>query len=142
MCFFGSTRVVRSIQDKPVVKGRLQGLWLRNGLVVLIHQPLLSHDPQGFVDRVQVRPGSLVRVPVVVGPGKVLSVVARKVHVVEGVVSWAVDELFQPVSSDHVTVMNEDGPDLDQSKEHHIQVLLHGANEDENTVNWLANKLD
>lgn len=80
-----------------------------------------------------------MRVPVVVGPGKVLSVVARKVHVVEGMVSWAVDELFQPVSSDHVTVVNEDGPNLDTSKERHVQILLHGADEDENTVNLLAN---
>jgi hypothetical protein len=38
------------------------------------------------------------------------------------------------VAGNHVAVVNEDGPDLNADEEEHVEVLLHGAEVDENTV--------
>lgn len=46
----------------------------------------------------------------------------------------AVDEFLRPMARNHVAVVNENGPDLDRSEENHVQVSLHGANEDEDAV--------
>lgn len=86
------------------------------------------------MDRVELGHGSTVGVPVVVGPCEVLAVVAGEEHVVESVVGRAVDELFEPMAGDHVAVVNEDGPDLDADEEEHVEVLLHRADVDKDTV--------
>jgi hypothetical protein len=46
----------------------------------------------------------------------------------------AVDKFLRPMARNHVTVVNEDGPDLDCNEENHVQVSLHGANEDEDAL--------
>lgn len=74
--------------------------------------------------RVERRVRRLVRAEVGVGPGEVLSVVDGEVHVVEGVMRGAVDELLDPVTRDHVAVVDEDGPDLDGHKQGHVQISL------------------
>lgn len=82
--------------------------------------------------------GRAVGAEVGVGPGEVLAVVDGEVHVVKGVVGRAVEELFRPVARDHVAVVDQDGPDLDGDEEDHVQVALHWADEDEETVRMLA----
>lgn len=73
-----------------------------------------------------------------VGPGEVLAVVDGEVHVVEGVMGGAVEELLGPVARDHVAVVDEDGPDLDGDEEDHVQVALHWADEDEEALGVLV----
>lgn len=82
--------------------------------------------------------GRAVGAKVGVGPGEVLAVVDGEVHVVQGVVGGAVEELFGPVARDHVAVVDQDGPDLDGNEEDHVQVALHWADEDEEAVQMLA----
>ena len=75
-----------------------------------------------------------MRVEVVVCPGEVLPVVASEVQMVQGMVSWAVEPALQPRIGDHVSVMDEYGPELDSNKEDCIEVLLHWADEDEHAT--------
>lgn len=75
-----------------------------------------------------------MRVKIVVGPGEVLAVVDGEVHVVQRVVCRAVDELLSPVSRNHVTVMNQDRPDLHEDEHDQVKVPLHRADEDEDVV--------
>lgn len=82
------------------------------------------------MDGIQLGTGLAVRVKVVVGPCKVLSVVAGEVHVMQRVVRRAVDKLFRPGAGNHVTVVDEDGPKLDHDEENGVEVLLHGADVD------------
>lgn len=70
-----------------------------------------------------------MRVEVVIAPSEVLAVVDGEVHVVQGVVSRAVDEFLCPVARDHVAVVDEDCPDLYGDEEHHVEVSVHGADE-------------
>lgn len=113
----------------------LLGLWLlRDGVSLLVHQTLLAHDAEGLVDGVQLGTGLSVGVEVVVGPGEVLAVVDGEVHVVQRVVRGAVDELLGPVTRDHVSVVDEDGPDLHQDEHDQVEVPLHGADEDKDVV--------
>jgi hypothetical protein len=60
----------------------LLALGLFDGVTILVRKSLLLHDPDSLVDGIQLGHGSSVGVPVVVGPGEVLAVVAGKVHVV------------------------------------------------------------
>jgi len=115
-------------------------LLLGHGVALLIHQSLFSHDLQRRVDRVQVRARCHVRVKEVVSPGEILPIVVVEIHVVQRVMGRAVDEFLEPVARDHVAVMDEDGPDLHENEQHHVQVLLHRADEDENT-GWALEKL-
>lgn len=73
-------------------------------------------------------------VPVAVCPCEVLAVVAGEEHVVKSVVGGAVDELLEPVTGNHVAIVDEDSPDLNADEEEHVEVLLHGADVDEDTV--------
>jgi hypothetical protein len=52
-----------------------------------------------------------------VRPGEVLAVVDGKVEVVERVVGGAVDDVLEPVARDHVRVVDEDGPDVDDDED-------------------------
>lgn len=72
-----------------------------------------------------------MRAEIVVGPGEVLPIVDGEVHVVQCVVRGAVDEPFRPMARNHVTVVDQDGPDLDSHEEDHVQISLHWANENE-----------
>jgi hypothetical protein len=109
-------------------------LGLLNGVAILVGKSLLLHDSNGLVDGIQLGHGSSVGVPVVVGPCEVLAIVAGEVHVVERVVGGAVDKLLEPVAGNHVAIVDEDGPDLNADEEEHVEVLLHGADVDEDTV--------
>ena len=109
-------------------------LGLLDGVTILVRKALLLHDSNGLVDGIQLGHGSTVGVPVVVGPCEVLAVVAGEVHVVESVMSGAVDKPLEPVAGDHVAVVNEDGPDLNADEEEHVEVLLHGADVDKDTI--------
>jgi hypothetical protein len=60
-----------------------------------------------------------------------LAIVARKVEVMQCMVRGRVDESLEEVARDHVAVVDEDGPDLDEDEEDEVEVLLHGADEDE-----------
>lgn len=101
---------------------------------ILIDKPLLPHSLERVMKRVELGLGGAVGAEVAVGPGEVLAVVDGEVHVVEGVVGGAVDVLLKPVARDHVAVVNEDGPDLHESEEGHVEVLLEGADEDEDAA--------
>lgn len=90
------------------------------------------------MEGVQLGLGCAVGAEVGVGPGEVLAVVDGEVHVVQGMVGGAVEELFRPVARDHVAVVDQDGPDLDGDEEDHVQVALHWADEDEQAVRLLA----
>jgi len=72
-----------------------------------------------------------VRAEIVVGPGEVLPIVDGEVHMVQCVVRGTVDELLRPMARDHVTVVNQDGPDLDSTEEGHVKMSLHWTNKDE-----------
>jgi hypothetical protein len=113
-------------------------LWLSNWVARLINQTLRPHNFECVVDGVEIGPGSAVRIEVVVAPGEVLAVVDSEVHVVQRVVSRAVDELFSPVAGDHVAVVDEDSPDLHSNEEKRVQVAVHWANEDECAGHVLA----
>ena len=93
------------------------------------------------MDGVQLGLGGAVGVEVVVAPSEVLSVVDSEVHVVQGVVRRAVDELLSPMAGDHVAVVNDNGPDLHYDEEHEVQVLLNGEDEGENTVLRVSREL-
>lgn len=82
------------------------------------------------MNRVKLRPRCPVRVKVVVTPGEVLPVIDREVHVVQRVVSRAIDEFLCPMARDHIAVVDEDRPDLHSDEKNHVQVAIHGANED------------
>lgn len=117
---------------------RLLLLRLGNGVARLVDKTLRPHDLERVVDGVELWPGRAVRVEVVVAPGEVLAVVDGEVHVVQRVVGWAVDELLGPVTGDHVAVVDEDGPDLHGDEEDHVEVPVHGTDEDEGAGHVLA----
>lgn len=106
-------------------------LLLRDELIVLVDETLCAQHLERVVQRVELRLRCAVRAKVAVGPGEVLAVVDGEVHVVQGVVGGAVEPLFCPVTLDHVAVVDEDGPDLHGYEERHVEVALHGAEEDE-----------
>lgn len=105
-------------------------LWLRDWVASLIDETLCPHDLESVVNGVQLRSRCTVRVEVVVTPSEVLSIVDGEVHVMQRVVSRAVDEFLGPVSRDHVAIVDEDGPDLYGDEENHVQVTVHWADED------------
>lgn len=109
-------------------------LGLLGGVALLVDKALLAHDLEGIVDGVELGAGVAVRVEFVVSPGEVLAVVASKVHVVERVVSWRVDNTLKPVAGDHVAVVDKDGPDLDEDEKNEVEVLLHWADINKNAV--------
>jgi hypothetical protein len=106
-------------------------LWLSNWVARLINQTLCPHNFECVVNGVEIGPGSAVRIEVVVAPGEVLAVVDSEVHVVQRVVSRAVDKLLGPVAGNHVAVVDEDSPDLHSNEEKRVQVAVHWADEDE-----------
>lgn len=79
-----------------------------------------------------------VRVEIDVGPGEILAIVDGEVHVAQRVMRGAIEEFFRPMARNHVAVVNKDGPDLDRTKEDHVQVSLHEANEDKDALEGLA----
>ena len=115
-------------------------LWLSNGVTCLVDKTLRPHKLKSIVDGIQLGPGCTVRVEVVVAPGKVLTVVDGKVHVVQGVVSGTVDELLGPVARDHVAIMDEDSPDLHSNEEDHVEIPVHGAEEYEGASHVLVDQ--
>lgn len=70
---------------------------------------------------------------VAIGPGKVLTVVDREVHVMQCMVRRAVEPFLGPMASDHVAVMYEDGPNLHSYKKTHVEVFLYRAEEHKDT---------
>ena len=52
----------------------------------------------------------------------------------------AVDVFFEPMARYHVAVVDEDCPDLYQNEHGHIEVLLHGADKNEDTKVKLLEK--
>lgn len=107
---------------------------------LLVDEALLAHDAQSLVNGVQLRAGLPVRVKVVVGPREVLAIVDCKVHVVQRVVGGTIDELLDPVARNHVSVVDQNGPDLDQNEHDQVQVSLHRADEDKDVVGQRLNK--
>src|SRR5690242_1063257 len=108
-------------------------LWLRNRVARLVYKALRPHDLESIVDGIELRPGCPVRVEIVVAPGEVLSVVDSKVHMVQRVVSRAIDKFLGPVARNHVAVMNEDRPDLHCNEKNQVEVSIHRADEHEST---------
>ena len=49
-------------------------------------------------------------------------------------VGGAVDDLLERVSGDHVRVVDEDGPEVDEDEEAEVEVALDGEEEDEQMV--------
>lgn len=92
------------------------------------------------MNRVKLRPWCPVRVKVVVTPGKILSVVDSKVHMMQRMVSGAVDEFLSPVTRNHITIVNEDGPNLHGDEKNHVEVPVHRADKDKSTDRLLVAK--
>lgn len=113
---------------------------LGNCISLFVYQPLLSHNPECIMKRIQIRTRRPMRLEVVVGPCKVLPVIDSEIHVMQCVVGRAVDILLKPVARDHVTIMDENCPHLHQNEKNHIQVLLHRANEDKHTITTLKDR--
>ena len=67
-------------------------------------------------------------------PGEVLSIVADEVEMVEGVMCWTVDHILKRMISDHVRVVNEDGPKVDEDEEDEVKVSLEGEDEDKKVI--------
>jgi len=67
-------------------------------------------------------------------PGEVLSVVADEVEMVESMMGWPVDHILKRVIGDHVRVVDEDGPEVDEDEEDEVEVTLEGENEDEEVI--------
>ena len=106
-------------------------LWLSNWVARLIDQTLSPHNLECIMNGVEIGHGCAVRIEVVVAPGEVLAVVDGEVHVVQRVVSRAVDKLLSPVARDHVAIVDEDSPDLHSNEENRVKVTVHWANENE-----------
>lgn len=45
-----------------------------------------------------------------------------------------VDDMFKRMTSDHVRVVDEDSPDVDENEHGEIEVSLHGEKEDEGVI--------
>lgn len=60
---------------------------------------------------------------------EVLAVVVVKEEVVVGVVSWAVDNTRQSAGDPVVTVVDRDGPDVDENVEGQVEHLVEGKQE-------------
>ena len=45
-----------------------------------------------------------------------------------------VDDVLERVAGDHVGVVDEDGPDVDEDEHGEVEVALHGEEEDEEVV--------
>lgn len=88
------------------------------------------------MERIQRRLRCPVRAETAIGPGEVLPIIDGEVHVVQGVVRGAVDQLLRPMARDHVTVVDQDGPDLDSNEEDHVQISLHWPDEDGDAVEF------
>ena len=89
-------------------------------ITLLVDKTLCPHHLESIVDGVERGLWGPVGAKIVIGPGKVLSVVDGKVHVVQRMVRGTVDELFGPMTRNHVAVVDEDGPDLDTDEENHV----------------------
>lgn len=90
------------------------------------------------MQRIELGLGCAMRAKVRIGPGKVLAVVDRKVHVVQGVMGGGVDEFLGPVAGDHVAVVDENGPDLDSHEEGEVEVTLDGEDEGEDAEPFVS----
>lgn len=60
---------------------------------------------------------------------EVLAIIVVEEEVVVGVVSWAVDDTRQTVGDAIVTVVDRDGPDVDEDVECQIEHLVKGEEE-------------
>lgn len=127
-CYYYYIYIYRRHQFHPLLP-----LWLFDRIALLIHESFRSHHLDGIMERIQRWLGCPVRAEIVVGPGEILSIVDGKVHMVQRVVRRAVDELLRPMASNHVTVVDQDGPDLNSHEEGHVQISLHWANKDKDT---------
>ncbi len=99
------------------IESILLPFWLFDQVALLVHESLRPHHLEGIMERIQRRLRCPVRAETAIGPGEVLPIVDGEVHVVQGVVRGAVDQLFGPMARDHVTVVDQDGPDLDSNEE-------------------------
>jgi len=69
-----------------------------------------------------------------VRPGEVLSVIADKVEVMERMMCRSVDNFFERMVGDHIRVVNEDGPKVDQDEQDEVEMSLEGEDEGEEVV--------
>jgi len=69
-----------------------------------------------------------------VRPSEVLSIVADKVEMVEGMMGWAVDHVLERMIGDHVRVVDEDCPEVDEDEEDEVEVALEREDEDEEVI--------
>ena len=76
------------------------------------------------MNRVEFWRRSAVRVKVRVGPSKVLAVVAGKIEMVKRVVGRRVDESFEEMARDHVSIVNQDRPELDKNEQPDVEVSV------------------
>ena len=89
---------------------------------------------QDVVHGVQCRLRLTARATPLVCPSEVLPIVDGEVQMVQRMVGGSVDNVFKRVAGDHVRVMDEDGPDVDENKHSEVEVTLHGEEEDESVV--------
>jgi len=52
------------------------------------------------------------------------------------VMRWRVDEPLEQMVVDHVPVVDQDRPQLDEDEEDEVGVLVHGADEDEDAAGY------
>jgi len=69
-----------------------------------------------------------------VRPCKVLPVIADEVEVMERMMRWSVDDFFERMVGDHIRVVDEDGPKVDQDEEDEVEMPLEREDEGEEVV--------
>ena len=67
-------------------------------------------------------------------PGEVLPVVHCEVHVMQRMMCGSVDDLLQWVVRDHVRIVYQDRPHIDENKEDQVEMSLKWEEEDEEMV--------
>lgn len=89
-----------------------------NDSLLLSLQPLhFQHGVQTTV-RLSIRPSSPVR------PSEVLSIVDGEIQVVKGVMCRPIDDVLQPVTGNHIRVVNEHRPNVHGDKKGEVEVFL------------------
>ena len=75
-----------------------------------------------------------VRAAVLVGPRKVLAVIAGEAEVMQCVVSRSIDSIFEGMISDHIRIVNKNGPKVDQDEKDEIEMPLEWEEEHEKMI--------
>ena len=95
---------------------------------------LLSLQPLHLQHRVQAAIGMLIRSSNPIRPGEVLSVINGEIQMMQGVMRGPVDHVLQPVSGNHIRIVNEHRPNVHPDEQREVQVFLYREEVGEDVV--------